>query len=129
VTYGKERTDLLKTIDGETKGVNLAASIGLVLGEDGKVVDVVPGKAADKAGLGPHMKVLAVNGRRLSADRLREAAAATAGGKEKLELLAENGEFFRSFALEYAGGERYPHLERDATVPDRIGDIFKPKAK
>jgi hypothetical protein len=75
------------------------------------------------------MKVLAVNGRRLSADRLRSAVAATAGGKEKVSLLLENGDFIRAHDLDYAGGERYPHLERDTSKPDLIGDIFRPRTK
>jgi predicted metalloprotease with PDZ domain len=127
--YGKERSDLMKAIEGEAKAINLTASIGLQLAEDGKVVDVVPGSAADKAGLGPHMKVLAVNERRLTPDRLREALAGTAGGKGKLMLLAENGDFIHAYTLDYAGGERYPKLERDRSVPDRLGDIFKAKGK
>ncbi|HJZ92919.1 MAG TPA: hypothetical protein VKE40_18740, partial [Gemmataceae bacterium] len=128
LTYGKEPGELIKTADGLLKQMTFTSSIGLLLKDDGTVIDVVPGKAADKAGLGPHMKVLAVNGRRLSAERLREALAATADGKEKLRFLVENGDFFETFTLDYAGGERYPKLERDPTVPDRIGDIFRAKA-
>jgi predicted metalloprotease with PDZ domain len=129
VTYGKEPSELLKLTEAELKGLDLSSSIGLLLGGDGTVMDVVPGKAADKAGLGPHMKVVAVNDRRLSAERLKEAVAATAGGQGKLTLLVENGDFFRTLELQYAGGARYPKLERDASVPDRLADIFKPKAK
>jgi predicted metalloprotease with PDZ domain len=129
VTYAKEPSDLLKTLEAESKGMDLTASIGLSLGPDGVVADVVPGKAADKAGLGPHMKVVAVNGRKMAPDRLREAVAATAGGKEKLSLIIENGDFFRTVELDYDGGARYPKLERDPSVPDRLADIFKPKAK
>jgi len=119
---------LIKTADGLLKQMTFTSSIGLLLKDDGTVIDVVPGKAADKAGLGPHMKVLAVNGRRLSAERLREDLAATADGTEKLRFFVENGDFFETFTLDYAGGERYPKLERDPTVPDRIGDIFRAKA-
>jgi predicted metalloprotease with PDZ domain len=129
VNYGKEPSELLKLTEAELKGVDLSSSIGLLLGGDGTVMDVVPGKSADKAGLGPHMKVVAVNGRRLSPERLKEAVAATAGGKEKLSLLVENGDFFQTLELQYAGGVRYPRLERDPSAPDRLADIFKPKAK
>jgi predicted metalloprotease with PDZ domain len=128
VVYKPERSELLKASDEEEKQADLTASIGLLVKDEGRVVDVVPGKAADRAGLGPHMKVLAVNGRRLSADRLREAVAATAGGKARLSLLVENGDYLRTVPLDYADGERYPHLERDAAKPDRIGDIFRPRA-
>jgi predicted metalloprotease with PDZ domain len=126
LTYAKERSELLKASDEEQKQINLLSSIGLLLKDDGQVIDVVPGKAADKAGIGPHMKVLAVNGRHLTADRLREAIAATRAGPTTLRLLAENGDYFRTYTLEYADGERYPRLERDAGQ-DRIGEIFRAK--
>jgi predicted metalloprotease with PDZ domain len=127
LAYSKERTEMLKAYDDDEKQINLTSSIGIMLKDDGKVIDVVPGKAADKAGLGPHMKVLAVNGRRLTADRLREALTATIGGKTKLRLLAENGDYIQTFTLDYKDGERYPKLERDTAKPDLIGDIFKAK--
>ena len=127
VVHTAERGDLLKASDDEDKQIDLTSSIGLLLADDGKVADVVPGKAADKAGVGPHMKVIAVNGRRLTADRMREAVAATAGGKAKLSLLLENGDHFHTQEFEYAGGEKYPHLGRDEAKPDLLADIFRPR--
>jgi predicted metalloprotease with PDZ domain len=128
VTMKTEPNDLRKVINEENKSINLTSSIGLLLSAEGKVTDVVPGSAADKAGIGPHMRVAAVNGRRFDAERLGEAVAATDGGKAKLDLLVENGDFFATYPLDYAGGARHPHIERDDTYPDRIGDIFKPRA-
>jgi len=56
---------------------------------------------------------------------LRAALKATkAGGK--LELLVENGEFFRTLALAYREGERYPRLEREAATPDVLAAIVRP---
>jgi predicted metalloprotease with PDZ domain len=128
LVYKPERSELLKAADEEEKQIDLTASIGLLVKDDGKVIDVVPGKAADKAGVAPHTKVLAVNGRRLTADRLREAVAATAGGQAKLSLIVENGDYLRAHDLDYDGGERYPHLERDPAKPDLLGDVLRPKA-
>jgi hypothetical protein len=44
-----------------------------------------------------------------------------------LQLLVENAEYYRAVTLDYADGERYPHLARIDSTPDRIGDIFKAK--
>jgi len=128
LAYSKDQSELLKASDGLLKQINLMSSVGMMLSEDGKVIDVVPGKSADKAGVGPHMKVLAVNGRRITGERLREALAATGDGKTKLQLLAENGDYFRTYTLDYAEGERYPRLERDEAKPDLIGAILRAKA-
>ncbi len=54
--------------------------------------------------------------------------AATAGGKAKLALLLENGDYLQVRDLAYDGGARYPRLERDPEKPDRVGEIFAPKA-
>jgi predicted metalloprotease with PDZ domain len=127
VVYRGKRGDLLKARDDEDKRVDLTATLGLLVNDDGSVVDVVPGKPADKAGVGPGMKVVAINGRRWSADRLRRAVAATGQGS-KVSLLVENGDFFETRAIDYIGGEKYPSLERDAGRPDLLSDIFRPLA-
>ena len=126
VTSKKEPNGLRKTVNDDGKSLNLSSSIGLVLTDEGKVIDVVPGSPADKAGIGPHMKITATNGRRYDSDRLVEAITATEGGKGKLELLVENGEFFAALPIPYTGGARNPHLVRDEAKADLLSDIFKP---
>ena len=37
----------------------------------------------------------------------------------------ENEEYFRSYRIDYHGGERYPHLERVDGKPDVLGEIAK----
>jgi predicted metalloprotease with PDZ domain len=128
VVYRDKPGELLKAREGEDKAVDLTAALGLFLKDDGTVIDVVPDKPADKAGVGPGMKVVAVNGRRFSVKGLRQAVAATRQG-DKLRLLVENGDFFETRALDYAGGERYPYLERDVGRPDLLADIFRPQAR
>ena len=39
-----------------------------------------------------------------------------------IELLAENGEFYKTYRLDYHGGDRFPHLERIAGKPDLLSD-------
>ena len=74
--------------------------------------------ATPKAGIGPHMKIVATNGRRFDGERLTEAVSTTEGGKAKLELLVENGDYFVAFPIDYAGGSKHPHLQRDEANPD-----------
>ncbi len=128
LTYGTTAGDLFKTRDTEDKIINLTSSIGLLLSDEGKVTDVIPGKAADKAGIGPGMKLLGINDRRWSSERLHDAVAATKDGKEKLVFLMENQDYFKTVPLDYAEGEKYPQLKRDEDKPDRLSDIFRPRA-
>jgi len=127
LTFAEKPTELFATFEGLGKAANLSDSIGASIGGDGLVGDLVPGSAAAKAGLAPGMKVLAVNGRRFSTEGLKSAVTATKSGG-KLELLIESGDFFKTHAVEYTGGARYPRLER-TTGDDLLSEIVKPKSK
>jgi predicted metalloprotease with PDZ domain len=128
LVYRDKQNELLKARDDDAKTVDLTTSLGLLLKEEGEVVDVIPGKPADKAGIAPGMKLVAVNSRRWSKDRLREGVADTRTG-QKLQLLMENADYIKTFTLEYGDGEKYPHLERDSAKADMLSDIFRAHAK
>jgi predicted metalloprotease with PDZ domain len=102
-------------------------SIGLVLREDGTISDTIEGMPAALAGIGPGMKLIAVNGRQYSAEVLREALKAGKGGAVPLELLIENTDYYKTYKLDYHGGERYAHLVRDESKPDLLSEIYKAK--
>jgi predicted metalloprotease with PDZ domain len=119
-------SEMQKAREEAGKVTDVRFSIGIFVAEDGSIPDVVPDSPAARAGIGPGMRLAAVNGRRWSRDILREAIRGT-GGKA-LELLVENGEFYRSYRLEYSGGERYPRLERDPNRPDLLSLIVRPLA-
>jgi predicted metalloprotease with PDZ domain len=101
-------------------------SIGITVREDGTIPDLLPGSPAAAAGLAPGMKLVAVNGRRWSPAILREAIKASK--TSAIELLVESGGFFKTARLDYAGPERYPHLERDSARPDLLSQIIRPLA-
>jgi len=80
---------------------------------------------AAKAGIGPGMKLAAVNGRRFSADVLSDELRAGKNSSEPLELLIENTEYFKTFKIDYHGGEKHAHLVRDESKPDVLSEITK----
>ena len=104
-----------------------ADSLGLAI-SGGEVRSVDPGLPADRAGLAPGMKVIGVNGKKFSPNRLRDAIADSVTRK-KVEFLIEDGEDFRTVAVPYADGLRYLELERVPTKPDVLGEILKPRTK
>jgi hypothetical protein len=73
------------------------------------------------------MKVIAVNRRQFSPEVLRDALKAGKNRSEPLELLVENTEYYKTYKLDYQGGEKYPHLVRDETKPDLLSEIYKAK--
>ena len=102
-------------------------SLGLELREDGTITDTIEGMPAAKAGIGPGMKLVAVNGRRFSSDVLHDALKAGKNSTEALELLVENTDYYKTYKLDYHGGEKYPHLVRDESKPDVLSEILKAK--
>jgi predicted metalloprotease with PDZ domain len=113
--------------------VELQYSLGLLLhgpgGEDGDhILDVIPGSPAANAGLAPGMRLVAANGRKWSPDILRDAIDRAKNSKDPIELLAENGDYFQTYRIDYHGGERYPHLEPLKGKTDLLTEIMKMKA-
>jgi len=99
----------------ETDGtVDLSFSLGFSVQAQGAeanlIQDVVAGSPAANAGIAPGMKMVAVNGRKWSPDWLRVAIRDAKNGKQPIELLLENQDYYRTFSVDYHGGERYPHL-------------------
>ena len=110
----------------QNETVDFWFSLGLHVNTAGVVGDVLKGGPADKAGLAPSMKLVAVNGREFTPALLKAAVHDAQGTGPAVELIVENTGFYKVMTVDYHGGERYPVLVRAAAGPDRLGDILKP---
>ncbi len=127
LVYDDTRSEQMKAWEQDHTELDASYSIGLLLRGDGGIVDTIEGMPAAKAGIGPGMKVVAVNGRRFSDDVLRDALKAGTNGSAPLELIVENTDYYKTFKLDYHSGEKYPHLVRDESKSDVLGEIIKPR--
>lgn len=125
--YSPKPSEYLAERDRDRKSVSAASSLGLSVGEDGKIGALVPGSLADQAGLASGQAVVGVNGRKYSAERFKEALADSATRGE-VELLLLDGDLFRTVELAYAEGPKYLELTRVGDRPDLLGAILKPVA-
>ena len=125
--YDGTPSELAQTGEGVHKEISAAYSIGLSLNDDGTVSDTIEGMIASKAGIGPGMKVIAVNQRRFTPDIFHDALRATTKSSGPLELLIQNTDYFITYKLDYHGGEKYPHLVRDESKADMLSDIIMPR--
>ena len=129
--YDQNRSELMRIREDDRREINASYSLGLLVKDDGTIVDTVEGMPAANAGVGPGMQLIAVNGRRFagehanSAQVLRDALHAAIGTKEPIELLIENAGYFKTYKIDYHGGEKYPHLLRDESKPDMLSSIIK----
>jgi hypothetical protein len=57
---------------------------------------------------------------------LSDAITASATTHAPLTLLLRRGNRYSDVPIDYHGGLRYPHLQRIAGTPDRLGDILAP---
>ncbi len=121
-------TDQPSKLPGRRGGAGDAYSIGLQVGDDGQVSDSIVGSPAYKAGITSGMKVVAVNGRVYTQDLLEDAIKAGKDNPNPIVLLVIVDDYYKTAAIDYRGGQRYPHLVRDETKPDYLDDLIKPHA-
>ncbi len=136
LVYTDVMPELTRAGEEESKVYDFWFSLGIMVqGEDGEdgaeegtIRDVVPGLPAAAAGVGPGMRLVAVNGRKYSEKVLRDALKTAKNDPAPIELLVENVEMFQTVKVDYHGGERYPHLERVGSRPDLLSAIGGPVA-
>jgi predicted metalloprotease with PDZ domain len=128
VAYDQNESEMQRAEEQYRHMVDLRFSLGTVVatrGENnGRIVDVTPGMPAYAAGLGPGMKIVAVNGHRWSPAILKDAV----NSGKPFDLLVENAQIYRTIRVNYTGKLMYPHLERDASKPDLLSEILKEHA-
>jgi predicted metalloprotease with PDZ domain len=128
LVYNDQPNLFIKTSDKVRKSVDASYSLGFAVKEDGTLSDVIYGSPAYAAGIGPGMRLVAINGRAWSKDVLLDALRASKDSKEPIDLLIENAKFFKTYSIAYQDGIRSPHLER-AEGADVLGEILTPLTK
>jgi predicted metalloprotease with PDZ domain len=128
LVYNDQPNSIVRAGERLGKRVDATYSLGLQIKDDGELLDVIVGSPAYVAGLGPGMKLVAVNSRAWSRDVLLDALSAAKSSGHPIELLVENAKFFKTYAVPYHDGIKIPHLER-AGGPDLLGEILKAKTE
>ncbi|MEO6922266.1 MAG: M61 family peptidase, partial [Bryocella sp.] len=127
LTYNDKPNYWFQLTENQAGTIDTMYSLGMYVGSDGRVQDVVIGWVADKAGFGPGMRVVAVNGRGYGPLVLRQALKDSAvKNSAAMQFIVENTGFYKVIDVEYHGGERYPSLTKVDDKPQRIDDIVKP---
>jgi predicted metalloprotease with PDZ domain len=125
LAYDANRSEMMRAWEEDYRTINASFSVGLLIKEDGEIEDTIEGMPAAQAGIGSGMKIIAVNGRRFTGQVFRDALKAGQNSSQPLQLLVENTDYFKTFSLNYHGGEQYPHLVRDESRQDLLSDIIR----
>jgi predicted metalloprotease with PDZ domain len=126
LVYNDQPNLFTQALEKLAKFAGFSYSLGFIVAEDGKLDDVIVGSPAYQSGVGPGMKLVAVNGRKWTPAVLHDAVRAAQGTTVPIELLVENGKFFQSYSVPYYDGDKNPHLDRVAAKPDFLEVILTP---
>ncbi|MGA7624229.1 MAG: hypothetical protein WCA91_11650 [Candidatus Acidiferrales bacterium] len=124
--YSEQPNDTLLLTEELTRRTDFSWTVGMVASEEGSIIDVIHDGPAYNAGIGPGMKIVAVNGAQYGPDVLREAINTAKTATQPIQLIVSNGAQFQVVRVDYHGGLQYPHVVRDASRPDYLGEISHP---
>lgn len=126
--YNDTQNELSKKSDQLRKRVSLPYSIGVTVDDkDANVLEVQWDSPAAKAGVIEGATILAVNGAAFTGDNLKAAIQSARDAQSPIELILKVADRFRVARIDYHGGLRYPHLERDPATPALLDEILKPR--
>jgi len=129
LVFAEGRSEFQRQAESYGRTADLSYSLGLLFGENGNVTGVQWDGSAFNQGVTVGTQVVAVNGVSYSNDSLRRAVTTAKGERTPIELLLRNGDQYRTIALDYHDGLRFPRLERDGTASDRLTEILSPRSQ
>lgn len=126
LVYREQPTSWIKSLESGGKYSDHSYSLGLAVNNDGKIRSVLWDSPAFRHALTIGQQITAVNGAAFSADTLRQAITAAKGARRPIVLLVKHGEQFRTVNVDYAGGLRYPALEKVGTGSSTLDALLAP---
>jgi len=124
LVYTDTPSEASKNADERIKGADFSYSLGFAVKADGGIINVVWDGPGFQAGLAANSSIVAVNNRAYKPEVLKAAIKDAKGSTAPITLLVKKGNVFRTIALDYHDGLRYPHLERIPGTKDRLESIL-----
>src|SRR4029077_3698150 len=125
--YTDKPSEYFRSSEERRKITDLTYSLGLVIGGEGRLTDVLWEGPAYQKGLTVGAQIVAVDGTSYRADRFKDAVTDAAHSQTPIELLIKNGDHYRTVTFDYHDGLRYPHLERVGEGTARLDQILEPR--
>jgi len=108
--------------------LNLFYSLGINVANNGTVTSTLWDGPAFRAGLVNGNTIVAVNGIAYSREAIEDAITAATQSDEPIELLTKRGDVFRTVAIDYHDGLRYPWLEPVGEGEQGLDRFLAPRA-
>ncbi len=122
--YSEVESPYLESGEAARKVTDFAFSLGLTVGREGVLSDVLWDGPAFKAGLTAGTQIVAVNGQAYTPELLKDTIRGSRRAGGPINLLVRDNDTFRTVAIEYHEGLRYPHLEPIPGAKPRLDAIL-----
>ena len=70
-----------------------------------------------------------MNGRQYSTEEITNAVKSAESSSTPIQLLISNSSEYKTYSIDYHGGLRNPHIERDLGRPDYLNEILGAHSK
>ena len=127
LTYRDLPTEYFRNSEMRRRVSDLTYSLGVVVNDDGRITEVMWDGVGFQNALTIGTQIVSVNDAMFSGERIRDAIRDSQRTGTLIELNVKNGDRYRTVALNYRGGLRYPRLERDSARPARLDAILAPR--
>lgn len=101
-------------------------SYGLLIDKDSSITEVRKGSPAWQAGLTAGMKIVAIDGQAYTDKLLQDVSVRAMQTTAPTVVLVQQDGWYRTVAVDYHGGPRYPHLVRIPGRSDMLARIIEP---
>jgi predicted metalloprotease with PDZ domain len=128
LVYTDKQNEFEKSRETERKVTMLRYSMGIDVDEAGTIVNVMWNSAAFQAAITEGMQIIAINGETYTADLLKRTITAAVARPGPIELILKLSDRYHVAHVDYHGGLRYPHLERDAKAISLLEAILAPRS-
>ena len=127
LVYTDKPGNYWKSRERARKIADFTYSLGMTVTKDDTVGRVAWDSPAFAAGLTIGTRLIAIDGAAYDDDGLRRAITAAKDGTKPITLLIRQGDAYRTTSIAWAGGLRYPHLERTGTGPATLDALYAPR--
>nr|WP_047169799.1 M61 family metallopeptidase [Sphingomonas sp. Y57] len=128
LVYSSKPTNFWRIEERRRKVADFSYSLGLVIDSgDRRIEQVIWDSPAFAAGLTNSDNIVALDGESFDGGKLAERIDDAATTRKPIELLVRRGDQYRTVAIPYYGGNRYPRLDRTGSGPAWLDVLLKPR--
>ncbi|MFC0305434.1 M61 family metallopeptidase [Rhizorhabdus histidinilytica] len=128
LVYSNKPTNFWRIEERRRKVADFSYSLGLVIDSgDRRIEQVIWDSPAFAAGLTNNDSIVALDGESFDSGKLAERIDDATSTRKPIELLVRRGDQYRTVAIPYYGGNRYPRLERTGSGSAWLDMLLKPR--